>query len=67
MQRYAFFVYHGVNTYGRGVFSLSKGTFDGSMPREVLEYYHVENNLNKHLSALSEYKIPKMEDIYETA
>lgn len=35
--------------------------------REVLDYYHVENNLNKHLSALSEYKIPKMEDIYETA
>lgn len=31
--------------------------------REVLNYYHVDNNLSKYLSSLSEYKIPKMEDI----
>lgn len=35
--------------------------------REVLNYYHVENNLSKYLSSLSEYKIPKMEDIYAAA
>ena len=35
--------------------------------REVLNYYHVDNNLSKYLSALSEYKIPRMEDINEAA
>ena len=35
--------------------------------QEVLNYYHVENNLSKYLSSLSKYKIPKMEDIYATA
>ncbi|WP_316637682.1 hypothetical protein [uncultured Ruminococcus sp.] len=35
--------------------------------REVLDYYHVENNLSQYLSSLSEYKIPKMEDIYAAA
>ena len=35
--------------------------------REVLNYYGVENNLNMYLSSLSEYKFPKMEEIYEIA
>ena len=33
--------------------------------REVLNYYHVPNSLNKHLSALSNYRIPRMEELYE--
>lgn len=33
--------------------------------KEVLEYYHVSNNLYKYLSALSKYKHPKMEQLYE--
>jgi len=32
--------------------------------REALNFYHVPNNLNKHLSALSNYRIPKMEELY---
>ena len=35
--------------------------------REVLNYYHVENNLSKYLSSLSEYRIPKMEEINAAA
>ena len=35
--------------------------------REVLDYYHVPNSLNKHLSALSNYRIPSMEELYEAA
>ena len=35
--------------------------------REILNYYKIENNLNMYLSSLSEYKYPKMEEIYETA
>lgn len=38
-----------------------------SFLRNVLDYYGVENSLNKHLSALSEYRHPTMEEIYETA
>lgn len=34
---------------------------------EILNYYNVQNNLNKYLSALSEYKHPKMEELYEAA
>lgn len=34
---------------------------------EILSYYNVQNNLNKYLSALSEYKHPKMEELYEAA
>ena len=34
---------------------------------EVLNFYHVPNNLSKYLSALSDYHIPSMEDLYETA
>lgn len=33
--------------------------------QEVLNYYNVNNNLNLYLSSLSEYKYPKMEEIYE--
>ncbi len=33
----------------------------------ILNHYGVENNLNKYLSTLSEYKHPTMEEIYETA
>lgn len=38
-----------------------------SFLRSVLNYYGVENKLNKYLSGLSEYKHPTMEEIYETA
>lgn len=34
---------------------------------EILNYYNVQNNLNKYLSALSKYKHPKMEELYEAA
>ena len=32
---------------------------------EILNYYGKENNLNLYLSSLSEYKYPKMEELYE--
>ena len=35
--------------------------------REALNYYHVPNSLSKHLSALSNYRIPRMEELYEAA
>ena len=35
--------------------------------REILNYYHKENNLDLYLSALSDYKYPKMEELYEIA
>ena len=35
--------------------------------REVLGYYKVPNNLSKHLSSLSNYRIPKMEELYEAS
>lgn len=35
--------------------------------RNVLVHYQVPNNLNRHLSALSQYKHPTMEEIYEAA
>lgn len=35
--------------------------------KEILNFYGIENNLNMYLSSLSDYKYPKMEDIYETA
>lgn len=38
-----------------------------SFLKEILNYYNVKNNLSEYLSALSEYKHPKMEDLYETA
>lgn len=34
--------------------------------RSILDYYGVKNNLNKYLSAMSEYKYPKMEALHET-
>lgn len=34
--------------------------------REILNFYDVKNNLNIYLSSLSEYKYPRMEEIYET-
>ncbi len=36
-----------------------------SFLREILDYYGIEHNLNKYLSALSNYIHPKMEDIYK--
>ena len=33
--------------------------------REILNFYNVKNNLNIYLSSLSEYKYPRMEEIYE--
>ena len=38
-----------------------------SFLREILRYYEVTNNLDRHLSALSTYKHPRMEEIYEIA
>ena len=38
-----------------------------SFLRNILNHYGVENNLNKYLSALSEYQHPTMEEIYEAA
>ncbi len=35
--------------------------------QEILNHYEVENNLSKYLSTLSEYKYPKMEELYEAA
>ena len=35
--------------------------------REVLNYHNIPNNLSRHLSALTNYPIPKMEELYETA
>ena len=35
--------------------------------REVLNYYHVPNNLSNHLSAFSNYQIPRMEELYEAS
>lgn len=38
-----------------------------SFMKEVLDYHGTENNLSQHLSALSDYKHPKMEELYEFA
>lgn len=38
-----------------------------SFLREVLNYYGIEHNLSRHLSSLSEYKHPRMEEIHEAA
>lgn len=35
--------------------------------QEILNYYGVQNDLSMHLSTLSEYKHPKMEELYEAA
>ncbi|MBR1689451.1 MAG: type IV toxin-antitoxin system AbiEi family antitoxin domain-containing protein [Oscillibacter sp.] len=35
--------------------------------REALNYYNVPNSLNRYLSSLSNYRIPRMEELYETA
>ena len=35
--------------------------------REVLNYHRIPNKLGKYLSALSNYAIPKMEQLYESA
>ncbi|MBQ2676314.1 MAG: type IV toxin-antitoxin system AbiEi family antitoxin domain-containing protein [Clostridia bacterium] len=37
-----------------------------SFMREILNYYQVENNLDEYLSTLSEYKHPKMDELFET-
>lgn len=36
-----------------------------SFMREILNYYQVENDLDVYLSTLSEYKHPKMQELYE--
>lgn len=38
-----------------------------SFLKEILNFFHKENHLERYLSTLSEYKHPKMEEIYETA
>lgn len=35
--------------------------------RQLLNHYSVPNTLNRHLSSLSTYPIPKMEELYEAA
>ena len=35
--------------------------------QEILNFYGKENSLNMYLSSLSEYKYPRMEELYETA
>lgn len=35
--------------------------------QEILNYYQVENSLENYLSSLSEYKYPKMEELYEAS
>ena len=37
-----------------------------SFMREILNYYHVENNLDEYLSTLSKYKHPQMDELFET-
>ena len=37
-----------------------------SFMREILNYYQVENDLDAYLSNLSEYKHPKMQELFET-
>lgn len=38
-----------------------------SFLHEILNFYNVQNNLSKYLSTLSDYKHPKMEELYKTA
>ena len=38
-----------------------------SFMRNILDYFHVNNQLGKYLSSMSDYKHPRMEDIYEAA
>lgn len=45
------------------VISYKKSTI--AFLREILNFYDVKNNLNIYLSSLSEYKYPRMEEIYE--
>ena len=35
--------------------------------KEVLDYYRIPNTLDHHLSALSAYRIPRMEELFESA
>ena len=35
--------------------------------KEILEYYQIKNCLGEYLSSLSDYKYPKMEEIYKTS
>ena len=49
---------------------LSKKTYKKStisFMQEILNHYEVQNNLNEYLSSLSEYKHPRMEELYEAA
>jgi hypothetical protein len=34
--------------------------------RDVLDFYHVPNTLGMYLSSMSNYKYPRMEELYET-
>lgn len=45
------------------VISYKKSTI--AFLREILNFYNVKNNLNIYLSSLSEYKYPRMEEIYK--
>lgn len=38
-----------------------------SFMREILNHYQIKNNLDEYLSSLSEYKHPRMEELYEAA
>lgn len=35
--------------------------------KKVLDFYHVSNSLSRYLSSLSDYRVPEMEELYETA
>ena len=38
-----------------------------SFLKDILDYYEISHHLNKHLSSLSKYKNPKMEELYAIA
>ena len=61
-----------VETYNESVIEIvlenmnySKSTI--AFLRNILSYYGISNSLSKYLSALSTYKYPEMEEIYELA
>ena len=35
--------------------------------REILNFHRIPNHVSRHLSALTNYRIPKMEELYEAA
>lgn len=61
-----------VKTYNESVIEIVLGNMNYSKStiaflRNILSYYGINNSLSKYLSALSTYKYPEMEQIYELA